>query len=92
MREMTLVLLHHIRKQNVGFPLWHRGLRTKCCLCDIADSIPGLAQWVKDLALPKLQHRSQMQLRFDHWPGNFHYAMDVDEKEKIYIKNWSSNK
>ena len=27
-----------------------------------ADLIPGLAQWVKNLALPQLQYRSQMQL------------------------------
>ena len=28
-----------------------------------ADSIPGLAQWVKDLVLPELWHRLQMWLR-----------------------------
>ena len=34
------------------------------------DSIPGLAQWVKDLALLLLWHGSQLQLRSDPWPGN----------------------
>ena len=27
---------------------------------------------VKDLVLPQLWHRSQLQLRFDGCPGNFH--------------------
>ena len=30
-----------------------------------------VAQWVMDLALPQLQHRSQLQHRFDPWPGSF---------------------
>ena len=33
-------------------------------------SIPDLAQWVKDLALPQLQHRLQLWLRSDPWPRN----------------------
>ena len=33
------------------FPLWLSGLRTLCSLCENVDFIPGLAQWVKDLAL-----------------------------------------
>ena len=32
--------------------LWHSELRTQCCLCEDASSIPGLAQWVMDLVLP----------------------------------------
>ena len=35
-----------------------------------SGSIPRLAQWVKDLALPQLQHRSQLWLGSDPSPGN----------------------
>ena len=35
-----------------------------------AGSVPGLAQWVKDLAWLQLWHRSQVPLRSDSWPGN----------------------
>ena len=60
----------HSRCGTTGSPVswgcWDTGL------------IPGLAQWVKDLALLKLQFRSQLQLRFrsqlqlrsDPWPGS----------------------
>ena len=37
-----------------------------------AGLIPGLAQQVKDLVLPHLWHRSQMENRFSPQPGNFH--------------------
>ena len=38
-------------------------------------SIPGLAQWVMDLALlqPQLLHKSQLHLGSDHWPRNSMY-------------------
>ena len=40
-------------------------------VCSVANLIPHPAQWVKDLALPQLWHRSQM-LRFNPQPGNIH--------------------
>ena len=33
-------------------------------------SIPGLAQWVKDLALLRLRLRLRLQLQSDPWPGS----------------------
>ena len=42
-----------IQKHNAEFPLWLGGLRTRCCLCEDAGSIPSLSQWAKDLALPQ---------------------------------------
>ena len=32
----------------------------------------GLSQWAKDLGLLQVWRRSQLQLGFDPWPGNFH--------------------
>ena len=43
-----------------------------------------VAQQVKDLALPHLWHRSQLQLRSDPWPENFHVPLVQPTKpEKI---------
>ena len=50
-------------------------------LHDLAGLIPGPAQR-KDPALLHLWHRSQMQLGFDPWPGNFHTPQVQPKKEK----------
>ena len=46
------------------------------CLCGDVEPTPGLihspTQWVKDLVLLQLQCRSELRLRFDPCPGNFH--------------------
>ena len=40
------------------------------------------AQWVKNPALLQLWHRSQLQLKFHLWPGNFHMPWVLLKKEK----------
>ena len=53
------------------------------CLCGGSCLIPGRVLRVKDLVLPQLWYRSQLQLGFDPWPRNFHMcAVRVAEKEK----------
>ena len=41
-----------------------------------------MVQCVKDPALPQLWCRSQLQLRFDPWPGNFHMPWFHLKKKK----------
>ena len=57
------------------FLLLHRGLRT-----------PSLVQWVKDLALPQLCHRSELLHGFDPWLGNFHKLQVQSKKKKTKMK------
>ena len=38
---------------------------------EVAASIPGLTQWVKDPMLPQLWPGPRLQLRSDPWPRNF---------------------
>ena len=53
-----------IKNTEQEFPLWLSVLRTRHNLQEDVDLIPGLTQWVKNLALhTKLWHRLQMWLR-----------------------------
>ena len=61
-------------KKVIGeFPLWHSGQEPDCngsrC-CGGAGLILSLAQWVKRLL--QLWPGSQLKLRFNPWPRNFH--------------------
>ena len=61
---MTLRLLVAIqRKDNVGIPTVAQQVKNLTSIHKDVGSIPGLAQWVKDLVSPQLWHRLWMQLR-----------------------------
>ena len=52
---------------------------------------PAVAPWVKDLVLPRPWHRSQWQLRFVPWPGNFPMLwVQLKKKKKIFkVCRWT---
>ena len=59
--------------QNLwGVPAMSQCVNDLAYHCGGNDLIPGLAQWIKDPLLLQLWYRSQLQLRLDPWPRNFH--------------------
>ena len=80
------------------FLLWLSRLKTQYIVCDDTDSIPGLIQWVKDLALLQaaVHHRCSWccygcgislscssSLTPYHW--NFYMLQGWPKKEKKYV-------
>ena len=57
------------------------------CLWNIRMQVqsPTPAQHVKNLELLELQHRSQLQLRSDPWPGNSICRGEAKKKESLLI-------
>ena len=45
-------------------PLWLSGFRTRHSICEVAGSIPGLTQWVKNLASCGVGHRCGSDLEW----------------------------
>ena len=64
------------------------GVMIQHCLCGNLDLTPHPVQWVKDLALPHLWHRLQVQLRLDSWfdPWKLSYATGVAKINKKISK------
>ena len=71
------------KSQKMGRREFHCGATGSAASWECRDAglIPGPTQWIKDLALPQLQHRSQLQLRSDPWSGNS-ICLGAAKKEK----------
>ena len=64
------------------FPLWLSRLRTGHSICEDGDSVPGLAQWVKDRALLWLWCRLAATAPIGPLAWEFPYAVVWPKKEK----------
>ena len=52
--EETLEIIFVIGKLGLrGVPIVDQQVKDRCCLCEDADLIPGLAKCIKDLVLPQ---------------------------------------
>ena len=52
------------------------------------DTVPAVAQQVKDLALLQLWHRLQLQLGYNAWPGNVHRLRVWLKKKKQRVEDY----
>ena len=64
-------------KQCCKHFMWSIGLANKDA--DMRSSF--VAQWVKDLALPQLWYKLEVQRRFDPWVGNFYMPQVQPSKQ-----------
>ena len=83
-----------MRKKGKEFPWRCSGLRTQLQQLELLHRCgldPQPVQWVKDLALPQLQHRSQLWLGLNPQPGNFR-RLQVQLKKKAKNKNKKKKK
>ena len=51
--EISFYQVAEFKNEFSEFPLWLIGLRTQHSVCEDAGLIPGLTEWVKELALPQ---------------------------------------
>ena len=80
------------------FLLWISGLRMRHSVCEDANSMPGLSQWVKDPALPQAAAQitdmawiscccdcgcgQKLHLQFNPWPRNLISCRCSPKKKK----------
>ena len=67
-----------LKSQILGVPAVAWWVNDSACFYVIAFSIPGMAQRVKDLVLPRLWCR---WLAFNPWSGNFHVP-------RMHLEKW----
>ena len=77
----------HFKKVLLDFLPWHSGLKIWWYLCSSTGSTSGPVQQVKNLVLPQLWCRSQLQPGFDPWPRNFHIVW-VWKKKVLFINRF----
>ena len=77
---------YYIKNITWGVPAMVQQDGWHLCSAGIQVWVPARHSGLKDLALPQLQHRSQLQLKSDPWPGNS-LCLKVAKKEEKKKKN-----